>query len=412
MRFIFFSVNDFKKDGGGVIRMTGVMNELIACGHEVVFITNVQEQNKTRLDSNIRVVNIDYIFSSIEKRIFQTLLGLFPFYIVNFFFRKFFMRMKVISDLHIKQSRIYFFEYLDNSIAYWLFRNGLIDAYINDLHGVVPLEFKFQQKLAKGFKRKFMFFVKWIVSVILDKKVFDNAAGLIFASKAMEDYFCSKYTSVVSKKNVVLPYLLSPETSRKYVNEILKSELIKRYAIEKADIVILFSGVFKATGGVPDLIEAFHKVSEEFKFAKLLLIGDGVTLEECKKRVRKYNLEKKVTFIGRTKYEDLATYQDLADIIVCPDKQNTYSELIIHVKYLDALSSGRIVINGSFRSVLEINKNEGLSLSFVPSDVNSLSDALRRAIDEYDVLSKKYKANKLYVEDHLTYRSNVEVLVG
>lgn len=412
MRFIFFSVNDFKKDGGGVIRMVGVMNELIACGHEVIFITNVQEQNETRLDSNIRIVSIDYIFSSFEKRIFQTLLGLFPFYIVNFLFRRFFKRMKVISDLYMKQSHIYFFEYLDNSIAYWLYRNGLIDAYINDLHGVVPLEFKFQQKMAKGFKQKLVFFVKWIVSVILDKKVFGNAAGLIFASKAMEDYFCSKYTAVVSKKNVVLPYLLSSESGRKYVNDVLKLELIERHSIKKSDIVILFSGVFKTTGGVPDLIEAFYKISEEYEFAKLLLIGDGVTFEECKKLVRNYNLEKKVTFIGRTKYEDLGTYQDLADIIVCPDKQNAYSELIIHVKYLDALSSGRIVINGSFSSVLEINKNESLSLSFVPSNVHSLSDTLSRAIDEYDVLSDKYKANKLYVDDHLTYRSNVEVLVG
>ena len=117
MRFVFFSVNDFTKDGGGIIRMAGIMNELIAKGHDVIFISNVNAQHNTNLSSKIQIVNIGFTFSSKEKRVFQALLGFLPFYTVNIFFKSFFQRMKLFSEIYFKQSPIYFFEYLDNSIG-------------------------------------------------------------------------------------------------------------------------------------------------------------------------------------------------------------------------------------------------------------------------------------------------------
>ena len=38
--FVFFSENDFVKEGGGTIRMLGIMNELAEKGHAVTFISN------------------------------------------------------------------------------------------------------------------------------------------------------------------------------------------------------------------------------------------------------------------------------------------------------------------------------------------------------------------------------------
>ena len=265
--------------------------------------------------------------------------------------------------------------------------------------------------MVKSLRHKITFYLKYINSILLDKKVFNEASGLIFASKAMEDFLTEKYPSLLTKKNYILPYLLSSNSHEEYLNHSLKSQLIEKHSIKKTDIIILFSGVFKRTGGVPDLIEAFNKVVSDFKSAKLMLIGDGYTFKECKELVSKYDLQKKVIFIGRTSYNDLSTFQYLADIIVCPDKQNIYSELIIHVKYLDALMSGKVVINGSFKSVLEINKNDTLSLSFSPSNIDSLANTLARSIKDYKVLSAKYKNNKVFASKYLTYKSNVEVLV-
>ena len=135
-------------------------------------------------------------------------------------------------------------------------------------------------------------------------------------------------------------------------------------------------------------------------------------MNECLSIVKEKNLSDKVIFIGRIPYDHLRTYQDLATIIVCPDKQNVYSELIIHVKYLNALISGKIVVNGSFKSVKEVNFNESLSINFRPSDVESLSASLKYCIDNLDKLKDKYCNNKKYAEDNLTYSSHIKVLIN
>jgi glycosyltransferase involved in cell wall biosynthesis len=131
---------------------------------------------------------------------------------------------------------------------------------------------------------------------------------------------------------------------------------------------------------------------------------------ECLSIIKEKQIEDKVVFIGRIPYHQLRTYQDLSDIIVCPDKQNVYSELIVHVKYLDALMSGKLVINGSFKSVKEINVDEFLSLNFIPSDIESLRNVLHYAFEHFEHLKEKYKNVQVFTRDNLTYISHVTVL--
>jgi len=137
------------------------------------------------------------------------------------------------------------------------------------------------------------------------------------------------------------------------------------------------------------LIAAFSAIVNNYD-ARLLIVGDGPTMNEVPKLGQRNKLEHKVIFLGRIPYHHLRTYQDLADVIVCPDKQNVYSELIVHVKYLDSLMSGKVVINGSFKSVQEVNPNELLSLTFKPSNVASLSHAISYALDHYEELLVRY----------------------
>ena len=408
MRFVFFSMNDFRNEGGGTIRMLGILNELAERGNEVVLISNTLKNDS--FNQKIKHISIDHTFSRKNKRFFQGLMGIFPYWITNIFYKGFLEKLKIYSLEKYSNENIYFFEYLDNSIGYWLFKNNVIKGYINDLHGVATLEFKFQSKLAKTTSDSIKFYFKYLVSNLLDRKVFNNAEGLIFASKTMKSFFEELYPLVTKKKNYILPYVLNSKSCLDIVDNNLKQTLIKGFEINDDQKVIFFAGSFKKTGGVPDLIEAFNRIIPEHKNIMLLLIGDGPTMEECIHLVSNYNLQEKIIFVGRIPYDELRTYQDLADVIVCPDKQNMYSELIIHVKYLDALVSGKIVVNGSFKSVLEINKNESLSINFIPSNTVSLSDALNRSLFNLEKLNEKYSSNKSFVCEKLTYKSFVEIL--
>lgn len=401
-------MNDFSNEGGGTIRMQGIMNELSRKGHEVIFLSNTKKFYL--FHQNINHISLDYLFSRQDKRVFQGLLGVLPMGMLKVCYSRLFRQLKKKIQGEFECEPIYFFEYLDNSIGYFLKKNNVIRDYINDLHGVATLEFKFQAEHAKSFAESQKFHIKYKISNLLDKKVFNAAKGLIFASKAMEDFFCEHYPKVKQKKNYILPYVLSSDAGEATVDHEFKKELQLKFNCRPEEKIIFFAGAFKKTGGVVDLIEAFNKIYKKHN-CRLFLLGDGPTMKECQELVTTLQLHEKVIFIGRTPYCHLRTYQDLASVVVCPDKQNVYSELIIHVKYLDALLSEKIVINGSFKSVQEVNQDDFLSISFQPSNVESLSKALATSLEHHDVLMEKYKNNKEYALKELTYASHVEVLV-
>lgn len=407
MRFVFFSMNDFTHEGGGTIRMLGIMNELAEKGDEVIFISNATK--RASFHEKIKHVAVDFPFSRADKRIFQGLLGLLPMFLMQLLYFKFFKKMKQVFENHYDKEPVYFFEYLDNSIGYCLKKNNTIQDYINDLHGVATLEFKFQANHAKSVSEKLKFNLKYTISNLLDRKVFNSAKALIFASQAMSDFFCEQYPKVKQKQNYIVPYVLSSNAIHDTVDYELKKELQQKFNCVPDEKIIFFAGAFKKTGGVPDLIQAFNEIYDKYN-CRLFLLGDGPTMNECASIVSENKISDKVVFIGRTPYHHLRTYQDLASIIVCPDKQNVYSELIVHVKYLDALLSEKIVINGSFKSVQEINVNEFLSINFKPSDVESLSNALIYSLENYDFLLEKYTNNKAYAAKELTYAKHVQVL--
>lgn len=407
MRFVFFSMNGFGYEGGGTIRMQGIMNELSKKNHDVIFISN---SKKIELfHKNIKHIFIDFPFSRNDKRMFQGFLGVLPMFIIQIIYSKLFARLNTIFKEKFINDSIYFFEYLDNSIGYCLKRQNIIQNYRNDLHGVATLEFKFQAKLSKSIIEKIKFYSKYYISDLLDKKVFNSAESLIFASQAMKDYFTVQYPKVALKNNYILPYLLSSNAISDTVDEKLKKQLQEKFKFMPDEKIIFFAGTFKKTGGVPDLILAFEKIVKQYN-TRLFIVGNGPTMQECLNIVNEKKLKDKVIFIGRIPYQQLRTYQDLATIIVCPDKQNVYSELIVHVKYLDSLISGKLVINGSFKSVKEINLDQILSVDFKPSDVESLASSLKYSLDNFEELNVKYRNNKEYTIQNLTYTKHVEIL--
>lgn len=402
--FVFFSGNDFVKDGGGTIRMLGIMNELAEKGHPVTFISNT-----TRLElfhPSIKHIYVNFLITSGAKRTMQSVIGFVSPFVLNWMYRSLYRRLKYLF-IPYKNSTVYFFEYLDNSIGYWLYRNGLIAGYINDLHGVAVLEFSYQYRTAGFGRKKMVLYAKYLGAKFLDHKVFKEARGLIYASRAMQNYYWQSIPITRTRKSYVLPYVLDKKQLNTDVDFNLQRNLRERFNITGTDKVIFFAGVFKKTGGVPDLIQAVSMLNN--KNIKLILVGDGLTYNQCKELIQSLGMSN-VYLVGRVPYTDLRTYQSLANVIVCPDRDNVFSQMIIHVKYLDALISRKIVINGAFESVKEINEDEKLSLMFIPSNVESLSKTIQKALDEENILLKKYQNNIGYITQNLTYSNAINVL--
>ncbi len=409
-KYIFFTLNDFSQDDGGTVRMRGIVNALSESSESVTLISNTVMYSK--FDNNVKHIFLDYYLTKHKKQFFQIILIFFPVILYKFIFNKIIYRMKNIIEKHnFNGSTIIFFEYFDNSVGYMLKKTKLIFNYINDVHGIATLEFKL--KKTTSISEQFINYVKLILVKRLDHGIFTQANGLLFVSQAMQEYYEEYYPSIKKLENKIVRDGVSKELCVQKINKNNIELLRVKYGIDKNNKLILFLGDFKDLGGVIDLIEAFLLLleREESSKYKLLLVGDGERLVDAKKIVKKNTLEEKIIFVGRILYSEVRDYQELSDVIVCPDKKHEFSELVPHIKYFDSIISGKIVINGSFKSIKEINMNEKYSIDFRPSDIVDLSNKIEYVFKNIDYLSKKYRNNSKVVCQNFSYNKSIQVFV-
>lgn len=412
MKKFFFTLNDFSKDGGSTVRMYGILNALASRSNnddEIILLSNIT--NYDNFHPKIKHIYLGVLFSPQEKRVFQALLTLFPSRLVYKIFldklEQIYNKLRMLRDERFEQ--LIFFTYLDNSIAYLFFKRGKIPFYINDIHGVVPIEFKYKDQ--PELKDRVMNFFKYNFAKVLDRKVFSYARGFIFVSEFMKKHFVKEYQFIKNKKLLIVQDGINKSLCCEKVDIDLLQKIKQQYSIKDSDRIILFVGRFKNLGGVLDLIEAFKIVLNKENNVKLLLVGDGEDFNKAVENVYKFNIQNNVIFGGLIPYKSLVTYQALADVLVCPDKDHPYSQMVPHIKYFDALLSCKPVINGSFDVIQEINKNDSLSVSFKPSDSKDLANKIIYSLNNLSYLNEKYSNNKEIVCDKFTYDNNIKDLL-
>jgi len=401
-KFIFFTFNNFSTDDGGTVRMYGILNALANKGEDILLISN-SPRNNIKFHNSIKHKSLNLTITDTKKKFFQFSLALFPNFINKLLFNKYLKEIQKEISTELKKE-IIFFEYIDNSFGYFLKRNNLLPNYINDIHGIAPLEF--QNNRTKGVKKIYNL-LRYKVSLLLDFKVMSEAKKIIVVSNSMKEYFLKKYP-FLSNKIMVIPDGVSQEFCSQKIDKTLLSSLTKQYKNDNKKI-IFFAGDFKDLGGILDLLNAFISLSQTRNDIKLFLIGNGEHFTKAKTITKNTNLEHLIYFKGRVPYSKLKTYQQLADVIVCPDKAHPYSNIVPHIKYFDSLVSNKIVINGNFKSTREINKEEKFSIDFEPSNITDLVKKIDFVLNNQQELEKKYKNNQNNICNKYTYNNFVKI---
>ena len=406
MKLKAFSLVDFTRSGGATIRITGILNALAKDDFRIKFYKQYSSNNE--LNSLINTTEIPKE-CNVNKRLFQFLLAVTPLWFVNLIFLKQLRAYKRLFN-HENSSAVLFFEYLDISIGYWLKKNNIIPEFIADVHGIAHLEFELNEQ--NSFLRKFSNWLKKHVSLQLDRKVYGAADLIIFSSKGVQDYLTSFY-SLQHINTVVVDESINSLVLNKTVNKELLLQLKKKINHNDKPTVFLFAGSFKQLGGVSDLVQAYITLKEKQPqgITRLVLVGDGELEDYCKELVRKNELENEVFFLGRQPYEHLKTFHSIADIIVCPDKDTVFSQLLPHIKYFDSLTSGKIVINGKFEFTDKLNPNQKFSLNFEPSNINSLADSMLYATENKEQLLKKHSKSSKEAIQRFSYEKSVRPLI-
>ncbi|GHD11676.1 glycosyltransferase [Zhihengliuella salsuginis] len=120
--------------------------------------------------------------------------------------------------------------------------------------------------------------------------------------------------------------------------------LAARLGIEPGHFVIGYAGSMVSYEGLDLLVDAFAELADRNPDARLLLVGDGPSLESLKRQVRELDLMSRVVFTGRVDSGDIPAYLSLFDAAPCPRVSNVVTEMVSPLKPLEAMAAGIAVV--------------------------------------------------------------------
>ena len=140
--------------------------------------------------------------------------------------------------------------------------------------------------------------------------------------------------------------------------------------------LLVFVGRIAQEKSIDSIINAFKKVKENNLALKLMIIGDGPSLNELKELSSSLELNDYIYFMGKKPFAEVANYYKAADGFISASTSETQG-----MTYIEALASGLMVL-AHYDEVLEDIVKEGENGYFFKDDVYN-------AIEKFESLSKE-----------------------
>ena len=140
---------------------------------------------------------------------------------------------------------------------------------------------------------------------------------------------------------------------------------------------LLYAGNIKPHKNVDRLIEAFHQLHSESRFAHLtlLIIGDEISKYPTLRRaVHRLKLRTHVRFLGFVPYETLHVLYRLASVFVFPSLYEGFG-----LPPLEAMASGTPVVTSNVSSLPEVTGDAAMLID--PYDASAIASGVRQVLD-------------------------------
>ena len=244
--------------------------------------------------------------------------------------------------------------------------------------------------------------------------------SLIVPAEKIKDLFINKYN--YKKEIAVIPTGIAIERFYKEnVDKKKKEEIYKSLKVDKDDFLILFVGRVAEEKNIKFLIEAHKKLVKEDNKYKLIIVGDGPDIKNLKELSK--DIKDNVVFAGKSLWEDVPCYYDIADIFVTASRSETQGLTVLEAlasstpvvcandpSYIDAIVPGS---NGFvfdteeeyLENIKKLRKDNKLREEFSINARNysenfSSSKYAKRVLDAYEKAIKDYKNFKnKYIEE-------------
>lgn len=188
------------------------------------------------------------------------------------------------------------------------------------------------------------------------------------------------------------------------IEEAERLALRRRVETHDSEFVVGFVGRFVAEKGIHDLFSGVKQIRQQAdsgRPVRLLLLGTGPLLDTVHSWQSAHSF---VTVVPPNKYEDVAPYIQMLDVLVLPSKTTHFwKEQFGHV-LIEAMACGVPVIGSDSGAIPEVIGDAGLVFS--EGNVDHLCDCLLRLYRNQELCSKLAYAGRRQV---LSYYSDERI---
>ena len=148
------------------------------------------------------------------------------------------------------------------------------------------------------------------------------------------------------------------------------------------ETVIGYVGSIVDYEGLGLLVEAAARLSEERSDFVVLIVGDGAEYENLKTQVHLLGIDRFFRFVGRVPHNQVEKYYSIVDITPFPRLSVPVCEMVSPLKPFEAMAMGKVVVASDVAAMAEIVSDGTTGLLHRKNDASSLTDALRRVMDD------------------------------
>lgn len=172
----------------------------------------------------------------------------------------------------------------------------------------------------------------------------------------------------------------------KFSPSIKGDNIRKKYGIEN-NIVVGFCGSFAKFHGAETLAETFGNIldhHENYKNkVKLLMIGEGNTLANVKRILKRKGVISDAICVGSVPVDDVPEYLAACDILVAPHIPNEDGSEFFGspTKLFEYMAMGKAIVASKLNQIGEILHNNQNALLFKPGDIDEMEKSIVSLIE-------------------------------
>jgi len=148
-------------------------------------------------------------------------------------------------------------------------------------------------------------------------------------------------------------------------DRINRASIRSRFGLGKGEICAVFVGRLAVEKALDLLIDAWGEITQRYRRAKLVLVGDGKSRELLEKQARETGVGEAVAFVG--KVDDVASYLFAADLFVLPSVTEGMSMAL-----LEAMALGLPVVASRVGGTVDVIADRRNGLLFESGDKEGL----------------------------------------